>query len=172
VPAADEDAARGRRASGAVSRMAQSDAPHAKGAAGSCTRAAAVALRQLSRVFSCSQEEEGDDDVAAAVDAFFDSGTRWCCWYGAFLAVVETFWAMEWRLVPAPSGSVLGVSDDCCGDGGGFFFRLLPWWCRRLTEWSVAAALLLAEEDAEEEGSRRVASAMLKSPLLSSALLL
>jgi hypothetical protein len=152
-----------------TSRMAQSDAPHApgpparrrasaEGAAGSCTRAAEVALRQLSRLFSCSQEEEDD----AAGD--FLAGTR--CWWRAFLpvATLGLFWAVA-RRVPDPGG-VLGVSDGCGDGGGGIFLRLLPWWrCRRLAEISPAAALVDEEvaDDAEEEGSRRVASAMLKS---------
>lgn len=64
--AAAVDAAEAELAASTTSRMAQSDAPHAPapwlrsrdnaddGAAGSCTRAADVALRQLSRLFSCS----------------------------------------------------------------------------------------------------------------------
>jgi hypothetical protein len=72
--AAAVDAAEAELAASTTSRMAQSDAPHAPapwlrsrdnaddGAAGSCTRAADVALRQLSRLFSCSH----DDDTGAA----------------------------------------------------------------------------------------------------------
>jgi hypothetical protein len=130
--------------------MAQSEAPQApaplprsrasaEGAAGSWTRAAAVALRQLSRLFTCSHDED-DDDPDAAADFFVDWAR--CCWYcGRFLAAAaaatlglflddddDADTAMpRWLREP---GGVLGADEsDGCGDaGGGFFLRLLPWW--------------------------------------------
>ena len=173
--AAADDAA--EEAASTTSRMAQSEAPQAPaplprsraradGAAGSCTRAAAVALRQLSKLFTCSHDDEDEEEEDAA--AFFVDWAR-CCWYcGRFLAAAATLGlfmddaatAMP-RWLRAPGG-VLGADEsDGCGDGGGFFLRLLPWWWsrRRLSEWSPAAALLAVEAE-EEEGSRRVARAM------------
>jgi hypothetical protein len=44
------------------------------GRAGSCTHVAAVALLQLSRLFTCSHDDED------AAGAFFVDWV-WCCWY-------------------------------------------------------------------------------------------
>jgi hypothetical protein len=181
--AAADDAA--EEAASTTSRMAQSEAPHvpeplprsrasADGAAGSCTRAAAVTLRQLSRLFTCSQDED------AAVPFFFVAWPR-CCWYWArlflpaagalglfFLGDDEDAAMTITRWLRAPDGGVLGAdaSDDGCGDAGGFFLHLLPWWswsCLLLSVWwSPAVPALVAIEPGE--GSSRVARDI--SPLI------
>lgn len=89
--AAADEAEEEEAASTTTSRMAHSEAPQAPappprsrasadGAAGSCTRAAAVALRQLSKLFTCSHDEDDADAEALLVD-----WTR-CGWYCGRLA--------------------------------------------------------------------------------------
>lgn len=177
--AAAVDAAEAELAASTTSRMAQSDAPHAPapwlrsrdnaddGAAGSCTRAADVALRQLSRLFSCSHDDDTGaadadgaprDGVVGAAAAFLG---RWPVVVLAATTCLVLFLddAAMARWLPLPAGGgVLGVGES--GGGGGFFLRLVWlwwWWWRRRSEVSVAVTVL---EEEEEEGRRRVESAM------------
>jgi hypothetical protein len=135
----------------ATSRMEQSEVPHAPpppprslvSAAGSCTRAAAVALRQLSRLFSCSHEDvDGAAGLACPGAAFLEPWRTRSFLAGLFLDAARRDGVLR-----------AGESDGGSGEGGGFFLRLL--WCcwRRRSGVSVAV-------EAEEEGSRRLENAI------------